>query len=100
LVIELYHQNLLARGAFVLDGRRVDLGAITAPVMTVIGLRDHIVPPPCARAIRPMLRAPYRELALDAGHVGVFVSRKARGAVAEGLAAWLDDQAVRAASRV
>ncbi len=100
LVIELYHENRLARGAFMLDGARVDLGAIAAPVMTVIGLRDHLVPPPCARAIAPMLRAPYRELALDAGHIGVFVSRKAQGAVARGLADWLGDQAVRAASLV
>lgn len=100
LVIELYHENRLARGVFTLDGRRVDLGAITAPVLSVTGLRDHLVPPPCARAIAPMLRAPWRELALDTGHIGVFVSGKARGAVAAGLADWLADQAVRAASRV
>jgi len=100
LVIELYHENRLARGCFMLDGRTVDLGAITAPVLSVIGLRDHLVPPPCARALAPMLRAPWRELALDAGHIGVFVSRRARGVVAAGVADWLGDQAVRAASRV
>lgn len=100
LVIELYHENRLARGCFTLAGRRVDPGAITAPVLSVIGLRDHLVPPPCARAIAPMLRAPWRELALDAGHIGVFVSGKARGAAAAGLADWLGDQAVRDASRV
>lgn len=100
LVIELYQENRLARGTFELDGRRVDLGAISAPVMSIIGLRDHLAPPPCARAIAGMLRAPYTELALDTGHIGVFVSGKARGAVAAGLVDWLGAQAARAASRL
>ncbi len=100
LLIDIYHENRLFRGVFRLDGRRVDLRAIEAPVLGVLGLRDHIVPPACARALAPLIGPLWRECALDAGHVGVFVSRRARGAVAAALGDFVRDQAVRAASRV
>ncbi len=99
-LIELYHDNTLARGAFALDGRRVDLGKITAPVLALYGLRDHLVPPACARAIGALTGGPYRESPIDAGHVGVFVSRRARGQAGRALADFLTDQAVLDASRV
>jgi polyhydroxyalkanoate synthase len=90
LLVELYHGNALARGAFRLCGRRVDLGAITAPVLALYGVQDHIVTPPQARAVGPLLRgAAYEEAALDAGHIGVFVSARARDAMAGALAGWL-----------
>lgn len=86
LLIDIYCDNALARGAFLLDGSAVRLSAIAAPVLTVIGLRDHLAPPASARAIAAHLPAPPREVALDAGHVGVFVSRRMRGRVAAALA--------------
>ncbi|SDZ82444.1 alpha/beta fold hydrolase [Rubrimonas cliftonensis] len=99
-LIDLYHDNALARGAFALDGRRVDLGAITAPVLALYGLRDHLVPPACARAIGALTGGPCREAPIDAGHVGVFVSRRARGLAGRALAEFLTDQTVLDASRV
>jgi polyhydroxyalkanoate synthase len=90
LLVDLYHDNALARGAFRLCGRTVDLGAIRAPVLTLYGLHDHIVTPPQARAVGPLLKAArHDEVALDAGHIGVFVSARARDAMVEALAGWL-----------
>jgi polyhydroxyalkanoate synthase len=91
LLIGLYHRNELARGAFALDGRTVDLRAIRAPVLTVCGLRDHIVPPASALALGGLLHpeTPHRAVALDAGHIGVFVSGRARGGLGAALADWL-----------
>lgn len=91
LLIDLYRDNRLARGTFALNGARVDLGAIRAPVLTVYGLRDHIAPPACARAIGPLLdpATPYREAPLVAGHIGVFVSRRAKSRFAAALGDWL-----------
>ena len=92
LLIDLYRENRLARGDLALDGRRVELSAIRAPVLAALGLRDHIVPPACARALGPLLApaTPYREVALDAGHIGVFVSRRAGGGLAAALGDWLE----------
>ncbi len=96
LLVELYHENRLAEGRFALGGRTVDPGAIVAPILNVYGLRDHIVPPAQARALEALAhRAPYRDCALDTGHIGVFVSRAARGAMSAALGAWLRGPAAR-----
>lgn len=90
LLIEHYHENRLARGVWSLGGRRVDLGALRLPVFSAYGLHDHLVPPAQAQAIRrlaPLAR--HEDCALDAGHIGIFVSRRARGVLGTRLAAWL-----------
>ncbi len=91
LLIDLYHANALARGALELDGRRVDLGAIRAPVLSALGLRDHIVPPACARALGGLLDSALRHDALefDAGHVGVFAARRAGRRFSAAVGDWL-----------
>jgi polyhydroxyalkanoate synthase len=91
LVIELYQQNALARGAFRLDGETVRLSAVRAPVLALYGLRDHLAPPACCRALGPLLdpATPYAEQGFDAGHIGVFVSDRARRKLAATLLDWL-----------
>lgn len=89
-LIGLYRENRLVEGRLMLDGQRVDLGAITCPVLNIYAEHDHIIPPPCTRALKRSLRnAAYREVAVPTGHVGVFVSRKAQGIVAPGIVDWL-----------
>lgn len=87
---ELYRENRLVEGKFELDGRKVNLGHISVPVLNIYAEHDHIVPVSCTRAlgeyVRPKL---YREIGFPGGHVGVFVSRKAQGVVAGGLSKWL-----------
>ena len=90
-LIGLYQENRLAEGRFDLDGRTVCLDAIRCPVLNIYGTEDHIVPPPCSIALGSLL-APghdYQEVAVPSGHVGVFVSRRARGIVAPALMGWL-----------
>lgn len=87
---QLYRENQLVEGKFELDGRRVNLGHISVPVLNIYATRDHIVPISCTKAlgeyVRPKL---YQEIGFPGGHVGVFVSRKAQGVVAKGLSDWL-----------
>ncbi len=91
MLIDCYRDNLLAQGRLKLEGSVVDLGAIAAPVLSICGLRDHLVPPACAMAIGPLLAASTRfeTLALDTGHIGVFVSRRGREALGAALLDWL-----------
>lgn len=88
----LYRENQLVEGKFQLDGRIVNLGHISCPVLNIYAEKDHIVPVSCTKAlgkyVRPKL---YREIGFPGGHVGVFVSRKAQGVVASGLSDWLQD---------
>ncbi len=91
LLIDLYRENRLAAGTLRLDGAPVRLADIRAPVLAVWGVRDHIVPPACAGALGALLApgTPYEAAPLDAGHIGVFVSRRAKGRLAARLLDWL-----------
>ncbi len=95
---DLYQQNKLVRNEWELDGRRVDLGKITMPVLNVFAQDDHIIPPATSRAIGPKLgTSDYTELALPGGHVGVFVGGKSQKLFAPGVASFLEkhDQPAR-----
>ncbi len=89
-VLELYQRNALVAGQFALEGRRVDLGAITCPILNIVAAEDHIVPPPCARALAGLTASrDYRLLEVPTGHIGVFVSEKAKALVAPAVIDWL-----------
>lgn len=89
-LIGLYHENRLVRGEFRIAGEAVDLAAIECPVLNVFGAEDHIIPPPCSRALGGILAgSDYQELEVPTGHVGVFVSRRAQETVAPAIAQWL-----------
>ncbi|HZR73250.1 class III poly(R)-hydroxyalkanoic acid synthase subunit PhaC [Bradyrhizobium sp.] len=87
---DLYQNNRLAKGAFALSGRKVDLHAITAPTLNVYALDDHIIPPTCSKALGPLIGThDYTEIPLPGGHVGLFVSSKSQGRLSKSIAKWL-----------
>ncbi len=89
-LIGLYQENRLVEGRFEVAGAPVDLGAIACPVLNIYAAEDHIIPPPCSRALGPLLAGrDYEELEVPTGHVGVFVARRAQAMVAPALARWL-----------
>ena len=87
----LYRDNALTAGRLEIAGRPVRLGAIDLPVLNIFATGDHIVPPPCSRALGLHLPDPgrYRELALPTGHVGAFVSERAQTLLAPEIVRWL-----------
>ena len=90
-LIGLYLENQLVKGNFMVAEQPVDLAAIACPVLNIYGRADHIIPPPCSRALGRILEGrDYRELAVPTGHVGVFVSTRARDMVAPAVVRWLE----------
>jgi polyhydroxyalkanoate synthase len=89
---ELYQQNALAAGRHHALGRRVDLGAIRCPIMTIVAERDTICPPPAALALNDLVASTRRDiLTVPGGHVGAVVGSRAPAAVHAPLARWLLD---------
>jgi poly[(R)-3-hydroxyalkanoate] polymerase subunit PhaC len=87
---ELYQDNRLVKGDFELSGQKVDLRSITAPVLNVYALDDHIIPPDCSRALGGKIGSgDYTEIPLPGGHVGLFVSSKSQGKLSQSIADWL-----------
>jgi poly(3-hydroxybutyrate) depolymerase len=80
IVEHLFTGNELVAGTLEIDGRRVDLGEIRCPVTILAGSRDHITPPEQAFALaQHVSTAPeaIRCELVDAGHLGLFMSRAA-----------------------
>ncbi|MEH3063751.1 class III poly(R)-hydroxyalkanoic acid synthase subunit PhaC [Methylobacterium sp. 13MFTsu3.1M2] len=87
---DLYQDNKLVESAFELGGRRVDLKAITCPVLNVFAQDDHIIPPATSQALKDKIgTTDYTEMGLPGGHVGVFVGGKAQKLLGSGIADWL-----------
>ncbi|MEZ4371796.1 MAG: alpha/beta fold hydrolase [Polyangiaceae bacterium] len=76
---ELYRENRLVRGEFVLSGRAARLDSIACPTLVVTFRDDHIVPWRGAARLHELISSEDKDiLQLPGGHVGAVVSRRAR----------------------
>jgi polyhydroxyalkanoate synthase len=82
------------RGTAPVGDRIVNLSAIECPVLSVVGARDNLVPPPASEGLDRLL--PNTELdclTLPAGHAGLFVGRTARTRCVPSIVNWLTERA-------
>lgn len=85
-----FRDNRLVRGGLVLGGREVDLRRIVCPVLNVYATRDHLVPPSASRPLAGLTGSrDYSEFEFDGGHIGIYVSRRAREVLPPTIARWL-----------
>ncbi|MBK8999497.1 MAG: alpha/beta fold hydrolase [Myxococcales bacterium] len=86
---DLYQENALARGEHHVAGRRVRLGDIRCPVLTVVTDRDVICPPPAAQALNDLSSSSDKSLlVIPGGHVGAVVGGSAPKQLYPRLAEW------------
>ncbi|MEZ5342382.1 MAG: alpha/beta fold hydrolase [Acidimicrobiales bacterium] len=82
--------NAFMNDSVELNGQRVSLSDITVPFLNVYGKRDHIVPYQATKELNSLVGSEINEtLALDAGHVGLFVGRTAHRTGVPGIADWI-----------
>jgi polyhydroxyalkanoate synthase len=87
---DLYQENKLAKGELVIGGRKVDLKAVTMPVLNIYTETDHVIPAPASLAMREHVGTKdYTEAAVSGGHIGVFVSRNQQQ-LREQIVGWLE----------
>ena len=92
-LIDLYQDNLLIKGEFDVAGEKIDLANIKMPVLNIFAEKDHIIPPPCSKALAKYVGSQdYTELPLNAGHVGIYVSSKLQSLVGDSIFQWLSDR--------
>ena len=90
---ELYQENRLVKGTHRVAGRRVDLKAITCPVLTIATEKDTICPPRAAQALNELCGAKDRELlVVPGGHVGAVVGGKAPLNLYPAIGRWLEER--------
>ncbi len=92
-VKDFYQGNKLIKGEVELDGRRVDLGNITMPVLNIYAKQDHLVPPNASIPLGACVKTKdYTELAFKGGHIGIYVSGSAQREVPPAIGRWLDER--------
>ncbi|MFO0606146.1 MAG: alpha/beta fold hydrolase [Polyangiales bacterium] len=94
-ITELYQKNLLVKGEHRVRGRRVDLKAITAPILIIGADRDTICPLPAAKAlIEDTDSQDTQVLQIPGGHVGAVVGSRASKELYPATTAWFRQRLV------
>ncbi len=94
---ELYQENLLVQGEHRVRGRRVDLGNIRCPVLTVAAERDTICPVAAARGLNDHVGSEDEDMLLvPGGHVGLVIGSKAPTKLYPAIASWLEPRLAQA----
>ena len=85
-----FQQNRLVRKELELGGRQVLLENIRCPVLNIYAAKDHLVPPSASIPLGAQVGSDdYESLEVDVGHIGMYVSGKAREIVPRSIARWL-----------
>ena len=88
-----YQKNLLIQNKMEVGGRRVDLKNITMPLLNFYGKYDHLVPPAaCELLTRKVGSRDTRDVCLDTGHIGIYVSSKCQREFAPQIVTWLKER--------
>ncbi|MFT4126141.1 MAG: alpha/beta fold hydrolase [Gordonia sp. (in: high G+C Gram-positive bacteria)] len=71
-------QNAFMTDSVILGGDRISLRDITVPFLSILGEKDHIVPPGAAEPVNDLVGSTAKEqLRLRGGHIGLVVGRTA-----------------------
>lgn len=90
----LYQEDELCRGVMRIAGKVVDLKKLTAPLLNVIALRDHICAPPSSKALMKLAGSSDAQvMEFDTGHIGLTTSRRSLGELWPRIAAWMEQRA-------
>lgn len=85
-----YQKNLLIQSKMELNGKRIDLGRVTMPVMNIYGRYDHLVPPEaCDKLTSHVASKDTEDICLDTGHIGIYVSSKTQRELTPRIFQWL-----------
>ncbi len=76
-----------------LGGRSISLSNITVPFLNVFGSKDHIVPAEATRPLSTLVGSEdVTDLELPAGHVGLFIGRRAHQNGVPAMLDWIEAQ--------
>lgn len=80
IVEHLFSRNSLIKGELIVEGRKVDLGAIDCPLFLLAADADHITPPDQVWQLANYVSTPASQIgrqALSGGHLGIFMGHDA-----------------------
>jgi poly[(R)-3-hydroxyalkanoate] polymerase subunit PhaC len=89
-VKDLYQKNLLIQNKLHIGKQRVNLKNITMPLLNFYGHFDHLVPPgACELLVSKVGSKDAKNVSMDTGHIGIYVSSKSQREFAPKIIRWL-----------
>lgn len=89
-VTDFYQKNRLVEGSLRIGDKAVNLADITMPVLNIFARDDHLVPPMSSKALGHQIGTDdYTEVEFPGGHIGIYVSGRARKMIPGTVAEWL-----------
>jgi polyhydroxyalkanoate synthase subunit PhaC len=96
LIVDLYRNDKLMRGEFVIRGEKVDLGRIRANLLTVIAEGDHITPACQSESVMRKVSSKDKELfRVAGGHIGIMAGSGAHKVTWPHINGWLGLRSAR-----
>lgn len=90
---DLYRDNKLVKGEYVIGGKTVDLKKITCPVLNVCGSLDHLVPNNSSSALNDCISSKDKEfISYPVGHIGMYTGSKSAKEIMPNIASWLKEK--------
>lgn len=90
---DLYQKNLLIKNELEVGGRIVDLSKVNMPVLNIYARLDHLVPPAASNQITKKLGSrDVRDVCLETGHIGIYVSSKYQNEFVPMITGWLRER--------
>ena len=85
------NNNAFMNNRLELGGRRISLDDIKVPFLNVFGRKDHIVPAAATRPLSGLVGSDdVTDLELNAGHVGLFIGRRAHSQGVPAMVDWIE----------
>ena len=96
LIVDLYRNDKLMRGEFVIRGQKVDLGRIRTNLLTVIAEGDHITPACQSESVMKKVSSKDKELfRVAGGHIGIMAGSGAHKITWPHINGWLGPRSGR-----
>jgi polyhydroxyalkanoate synthase subunit PhaC len=75
-----------------IDDERIDISTLQIPILNIFARNDHIVPVESCNALEDLVpNSDYHELEVNAGHIGLFITRSALAEVSAEIHIWLQE---------
>ncbi len=88
-----FQQNALVQGKFPLGNKKVNLGNITCPILSLTADADHLVLPCQSTPLKDVVSSTdYTEMSVKAGHIGLSVGSRAHKEIWPKATAWMGER--------
>ncbi|HEX3052661.1 MAG TPA: alpha/beta fold hydrolase [Aggregatilineaceae bacterium] len=87
---DLYQQNLLLKGEWLIGGQKIDPRAVTTPTLTIAARYDHIAPWSSVAVLDDLIASLDKQcIVLEKGHIGMVIGSDSHSRLWPQLSAWL-----------